>query len=552
MDVEHLGSIPTSLSAAEQRALIDERLATFERTAHLLRHKRNALAPISRLPLEVFTKIIMSIPSAPRKQALRSLQSSLARDGTMAPPWVAVSHVCAAWRALVFTSQVLATHIDMTYGAHYTSTMLDRAAGAPLALRMTRNIAPAMSAFLNFLAPRRAQVAQLTVSCSASHEPMLNALMYAHEAAETLPHLVSLELIGQRGVAYSFSVALSSVLLPELRHLVLYNVVLNSRFPYQLLDRLSSLECTYDVSHVGSVSIPLLLRNITRARNLHCLRLRLADRTNDSESGESVDIIPQSVVLPLLRTLEIEAAGQLFTTCVAAFVATSATSATLQCRSWPGSSADVEQVFKAIPVATLPLDRLSVRTTSDRSRFDWSSSSFPGQLSLVLKDRVQDSMMMIMNVVLRQSHVTSLHICAAYPAFDSSDVGQWQYLFLQHLTPLTHLSLADDAGRLLHEVLDDYSLLPNLVSLSFSDPDFGALARTLVHWLDQRFAWAGQEVVPSRIVIQHYDRAYDGGELGEEDLKLLFLALLSYYRGEDFVLVWDWVRIHSLRNPEAL
>ena len=106
------------------RQAIDDEIRSFEESIRALRHRRNALAPISSLPPEVFATIFSFV---------RLPDCILAEPDQLA--CVRVSHVCNQWREIALNQPLLWSHIDFTAvtpaGA---AEMLSRARTVPLHL----------------------------------------------------------------------------------------------------------------------------------------------------------------------------------------------------------------------------------------------------------------------------------------------------------------------------------------------------------------------------------------------------------------------------------
>ncbi|KAI0040251.1 hypothetical protein FA95DRAFT_1472499, partial [Auriscalpium vulgare] len=83
--------------------------------------RRNAYLPVSRLPPEMLAKIF---------QFLVLLDLEWTREGL---GWIAVTHVCASWRAIALGCPSLWTNLTFRLGMEWAETMLGRSRGLPLA-----------------------------------------------------------------------------------------------------------------------------------------------------------------------------------------------------------------------------------------------------------------------------------------------------------------------------------------------------------------------------------------------------------------------------------
>jgi hypothetical protein len=116
-------------SAEHLRRAIDDELESLEKTARTLKLRRNALAPISRLPPETIA-IIFSFLSLPREY-LRLL----AGDKQEYLAWLRVSHVCHRWREIALNQPRFWSRIDFTTLTSAGATeVLSRSKMAPLEL----------------------------------------------------------------------------------------------------------------------------------------------------------------------------------------------------------------------------------------------------------------------------------------------------------------------------------------------------------------------------------------------------------------------------------
>jgi hypothetical protein len=94
----------------------------------VLRHHRNALAPVSSLPTEVITAIFSFLHLVPGSSPLNGKPDHIA--------WLRVAHVCHQWREIALDLPLFWSHVDFTTltlaGA---AEILARAKKAPLHLK---------------------------------------------------------------------------------------------------------------------------------------------------------------------------------------------------------------------------------------------------------------------------------------------------------------------------------------------------------------------------------------------------------------------------------
>jgi hypothetical protein len=112
-----------------QRQAIDTEIQSLEEYIRVLKHRRNALAPVSSLPTEVinaiffFARVTVSNSSAPPGK----------KSDTLA--WLRVSHVCHQWREIALNQPLFWNHVNFTaLSSAGAAEMLARAKTVPLYL----------------------------------------------------------------------------------------------------------------------------------------------------------------------------------------------------------------------------------------------------------------------------------------------------------------------------------------------------------------------------------------------------------------------------------
>ena len=111
---------------------IDAEIKSLEESILSLKHRRNALAPISSLPTEVFGTIlsILRVPVAPSPLTPPTPSENL--DNL---PWLRLSHVCHHWREIALNQPLFWNHIRFNdISPAGAAGMLARAKTAPLHL----------------------------------------------------------------------------------------------------------------------------------------------------------------------------------------------------------------------------------------------------------------------------------------------------------------------------------------------------------------------------------------------------------------------------------
>ncbi|KAH9070732.1 hypothetical protein EDB83DRAFT_2262271 [Lactarius deliciosus] len=147
------------------RQAIDAEIKSLEESIRALKHRRNALAPISSLPTEAITTIFsfLHIP----------VTSSAFTLGKQPNPdrraWLRVAHVCHQWREIALNQPLFWSHIDFTiFSSAGTAEILSRAKTVPLQLeaRVPYRLwgSARLSAFQKELQDRVSHISHLALS----------------------------------------------------------------------------------------------------------------------------------------------------------------------------------------------------------------------------------------------------------------------------------------------------------------------------------------------------------------------------------------------------
>src|ERR1700761_8616112 len=89
------------------RQAIDTEIKSLEGSIRALRHRRNALAPVSSLPTEVI-EVIFSLLHVPSTLLPFTLDGKL--DHLV---WPRVAHVCHQWREIALNQPLFWSHVDL-------------------------------------------------------------------------------------------------------------------------------------------------------------------------------------------------------------------------------------------------------------------------------------------------------------------------------------------------------------------------------------------------------------------------------------------------------
>ncbi|KAH9170596.1 hypothetical protein EDB89DRAFT_1275723 [Lactarius sanguifluus] len=148
-----------------QRQAIDAQIRSLEESLRALRRRRNALAPISSQPSELFAAIFSILRLPPSDTVL------LGGEPDRHSSWLSVAHVCHQWREVALNQPFFWSHVDFTSLTPAGATeMLVRAKSVPLYLEAwfpkyeyDRDKAR-FSTFQKELQPRVSHISQLAIS----------------------------------------------------------------------------------------------------------------------------------------------------------------------------------------------------------------------------------------------------------------------------------------------------------------------------------------------------------------------------------------------------
>jgi hypothetical protein len=114
-------------SREHQRQAIDAEIKSLEDSIQALKHRRNALAPVSSLPPEIIAAIFSFLP-----HMLSAISPHKKPDPLI---WLRVSHVCHQWRDIALNLPVFWSHVDFTnISSAGAAEILARAKTVPLYL----------------------------------------------------------------------------------------------------------------------------------------------------------------------------------------------------------------------------------------------------------------------------------------------------------------------------------------------------------------------------------------------------------------------------------
>jgi hypothetical protein len=591
-----------------RRAAIDAEIATHRTAIRSLEFERNTFVSLNLLPNEILSYILSLIASGPTKLKLAAATRTglLGRDGSVLPPWLWASQVCVRWREVALGAAVLNRRINMAYSTQWTGETIKRASvdetesSLGFFARLARASSSAIRRFTTVLQHHHERMEQLELACGAAQDEILagffteaamGSTSHSTSLAEALIHsdiplsphhihedlfrfdiLNRLDLRGPRGAFYSLPAKLATPVLPSLRHLYLYNVVLNSHFPSELLGQLSTLDLTYDVAHVGTLSLKSLVKHMAHASLVERLALRLAASGSSARVEEDLG---GAISLHCLRVLELEAPGRHLCKLLDVIYAPGARVIELRSEAWAvaeelaqvmhswgdvygsGSTVSISglgttsgngsgtgssgygqrnlaaQVWEALCTFSdrgVLLGRLNILNTLAVSRADWSSSTLEGaRVSLITNNPRKPIKMRHIQAMLPEGKldevVTSAQIgCApGYGTVMLSGADQERgWGGLATFNNLLSLSLAYEDGEVFLALMAIGSRaqangmpLPKLQKLSLHGMAYSALATDLTSWIEDRTSDTGESSDRTsaaefrELVITGYDDAED-------------------------------------------
>ncbi|KAK7015868.1 hypothetical protein VNI00_019032, partial [Paramarasmius palmivorus] len=140
---------------------LDDTLICVGEDARRLRSERNARAPISRLHVELLSRIFQMCVPEPDESLVFRYWTSSQPYSYQRYLWLAFSHVCHFWRTVSINSSVLWTRPDFTR-PDLAREMIARSRGSRLDIRFPEegrfNFELAASVLLEVLSLRRSQI----------------------------------------------------------------------------------------------------------------------------------------------------------------------------------------------------------------------------------------------------------------------------------------------------------------------------------------------------------------------------------------------------------
>jgi hypothetical protein len=267
-----------------QQQAIDAEIKSLEESLLSLRHRRNALAPISSLPTEIIAAIFYLLREQP--------------DFNLALP---VAHVCHRWREIALAHPLFWSHLDFTTISPAGATeILARAGMAPLHLEAIVPIHlwndDRSVSFAKQLHTHLSHIYRLRIGAEMCHlNRILEGLI---SPAPTLEHLSLSAQYYAESSRVSVPDTLFDATTPKLSSLELYNCSISWKSPF--LKSLKYLE-TIKLSMITRPSLTDWLDALDEMPQLTSL---LLDSSSPSTSLFPFDI-KRTVTLPSLTRLDI-------------------------------------------------------------------------------------------------------------------------------------------------------------------------------------------------------------------------------------------------------
>jgi hypothetical protein len=286
-------------SRENQRQAIDADIKSLEESIRALRHRRNALAPVSSLPIEVTTAIFsfLRVPVASSLLPLGEKPDHLA--------WLRVAHVCHHWREIALNQPLFWSHVDFTtFSLAGAAEILARAKTAPLYLEARVPTShwddSRFSAFQNELHAHAPQICHLAIG--AGYFGLRKTLEGLTSRAPTLEYLsLSCEEYPQKPQVF-VPTTLFNGNTPRLSHLELQNCDINWNSP--LLKGLRYLDIRTPSAGTRP-SLPVWLNALEEMPQLETLSLHGASPIVPYRRVALPFDVERTISLPSLAQLDI-------------------------------------------------------------------------------------------------------------------------------------------------------------------------------------------------------------------------------------------------------
>ena len=285
-----------------QRQAIDAKIISLEdlESIRVLRSRRNTLAPISSLPVELIDGIFsyLRIPGTSSPFARGYKQEN--KDPL---EWLRVAHVCHRWREIALNQPLFWSYVDFTNLSLAGATeVLSRAKNSPLCLeaKIPRNDTTKLSAFKEEIQQHVTQIRYLDIC--AMQTQLYNILQTLVSPAPILERL-SLSFEIYMATLSPFPAALFDGTMPRLSHLELRYCDISWESP--LLKRLTYLNISSQ-SYDARPGLAIWLDSLEAMPQLETLIVHSASPVALSNAPPPF-AVERSITLPSLTHLDISA-----------------------------------------------------------------------------------------------------------------------------------------------------------------------------------------------------------------------------------------------------
>ncbi|KAH6901500.1 hypothetical protein BKA70DRAFT_1308840 [Coprinopsis sp. MPI-PUGE-AT-0042] len=129
-----MNSETTYASVDEARRLLDDRVLALEKQIVDIKHQRNQLAPTSRLPVEILTKIFLDQARSAQSPPQAPQHGSTGINSHPSTMWMGISHVCRQWREVALSCSELWSVLNPGIPTKWIEAMIERSKAAPISI----------------------------------------------------------------------------------------------------------------------------------------------------------------------------------------------------------------------------------------------------------------------------------------------------------------------------------------------------------------------------------------------------------------------------------
>jgi hypothetical protein len=328
-----------------QRQALDAEIKSLEESLRALRHRRNALAPVSSLPSEVTVAIFYFLRVPVVKSPLIALTLGEIPDHLA---WLRVAHVCHHWREIALNQPLFWSRVNFTiFNLAGAAEILARAKMVPLYLEARIPTGHwddgQFSAFRKELQARASHICHLSIG--AEHLQLRKTLEGLVSPAPTLERLsLSSQEYVHRTASSRFAVSVPDTLFdgttPRLSHLELQSCAISWKSP--LLKGLRYLDIRTPAADARP-SLSVWLDALEEMPQLKTLTLHSASPIASDTSLPSD--VERTITLPSLAHLSLSASARDCGLALAHLDLPALTGLCLTARSCRSDGSDVQEII---------------------------------------------------------------------------------------------------------------------------------------------------------------------------------------------------------------